>query len=221
MFFFSLDIFARADDLTVTGVGRVLVKATISEVRLGIEIEGKTSSEVQQAVAARLSPLLEKLKSMQVDKLQTSVVNVYSQYNNETPPALTGYRGRIDIAFEADTNKAPSLIDAAFKAGANQLVNLSLRPTATNLHEARLNALKEACDNALIEAKTVLDTLGLQSKRIVDVKIQPQQELAQAKNVEEKTIDSAFKTATSGQILEQEQPVHAAVSLVIELKEAP
>ena len=50
-------------ELVVTGFGKNTVKATIADVKIAIQMEGKSSSEAQQAVAVRLKPVLEQLKN--------------------------------------------------------------------------------------------------------------------------------------------------------------
>ena len=80
--------------ITVTGRGVESIPATLAQVSLGVEVQGKTAEEVQQAVAQRSSKVLALLKSRNVEKLQTTGVNlnpVYS-YNNNVQ-RLTGYTG--------------------------------------------------------------------------------------------------------------------------------
>src|SRR6476646_9674012 len=57
--------------LSVSGRGVESVSATLSEVNLGVEIQGKTAQEVQQEAARRSSAVVALLRSRNVEKLQT------------------------------------------------------------------------------------------------------------------------------------------------------
>jgi len=78
--------------LTVSGRGVESIPTTLSEVSLGVEIQGKTAQEVQHEAARRSSAVVALLKSRNVEKLQTTGIRlnpVYS-YNNNVQ-RITGY----------------------------------------------------------------------------------------------------------------------------------
>lgn len=58
--------------LTVTGKGVENIQTTIAEVTLGVEIQGRTASEVHQSVCSRSSAIIALLQSRNVEKLKTS-----------------------------------------------------------------------------------------------------------------------------------------------------
>ncbi|MCZ0905245.1 SIMPL domain-containing protein, partial [Microcoleus sp. HI-ES] len=78
--------------LTVTGRGVEAIPTTQTQVRLGVEVQGKTAAEVQQEAARRSSAVVELLRSRQVEKLETAGITlnpIYSYENNQQ--RLTGY----------------------------------------------------------------------------------------------------------------------------------
>ena len=60
----------RSKTLTVTGEGVVSIPTTLTQVSLGVEVQGETAVEVQQELARRSSALVALLRSRNVQKLQ-------------------------------------------------------------------------------------------------------------------------------------------------------
>lgn len=225
---------AQIRELTVTGLGKNTVSATIADVKIAIQVEGKTSQEAQQAVSLRLKTVIDRLKNSRVEKLQTSVVNIYTEYSSppgqtSTPttvlnpapaiaatPTITGYQANIEISFSSSSTDAPALIESAFKAGANQLINLSFRPTDENAAVGRLKALQDACQNAMLEAKSVVEALGIDASKILSVNIQPAVHVGTPTPSAEA---NAEIRSTGAEVLEQEQVIKAFVELKLEIKD--
>ncbi|WP_414576217.1 SIMPL domain-containing protein [Anabaena sp. CCY 9402-a] len=158
--------------LTVTGRGEESIPTTISEVSLGVEIQGKTAQEVQQEAARRSSAVVAFLKSRNVDKLQTTGIRlnpVYSYTNNVQ--RITGYAANNTVSFRITTEKAGTLLDEAVKAGATQINSIRFVATDEAIASARQQALKEATQEAQKQAEAVFNALGLQSKEVVSIQI--------------------------------------------------
>ena len=71
--------------LTVNGRRVEAIPTTLSQINLGVEVQGKTAQEVQKEAAQRASSIVALLKSRNVEKLQTTGINlnpVYSNNNN-------------------------------------------------------------------------------------------------------------------------------------------
>lgn len=204
-------------ELVVTGHGKATTKATIADVKIAIEMTGKSSNEVQQAVSVRLKPVLDQLRGAQVEKLQTSVINIYPDYTTPNSNTISEYRGRIDISFTTPTERAPDLIDKAFKAGVNQLVSLSFRAADNAASLTRLTALQFACQDAQREAKTVMETLGIDASRILYVNVHPSTTVAPVQASGQGSASSEIKAST--EILDQEQTIRAFVDIRFEIKE--
>ncbi|HIK05048.1 MAG TPA: SIMPL domain-containing protein [Trichormus sp. M33_DOE_039] len=158
--------------LTVTGKGEESIPTTISEVSLGVEIQGKTAQEVQQETARRSSAVVDFLRSRNVEKLQTTGIRlnpVYS-YNNNVQ-RITGYAANNTVSFRIPTEKAGTLLDEAVKAGATQINSISFVATDEAIASARQQALKEATQEAQKQAEAVFNSLGLKSKEVVSIQI--------------------------------------------------
>lgn len=201
--------------LSVTGQGRISVRATIAEVNIGVEAEGKTAQEVQQALANSLNAVLAKLKELQASRLETGTMNINPEYSNGNPPMIVKYRGRVEVRFQADATSAGEYIDQAISAGANLLNSITLKPSEAILQDARIAALQSACQTAMSEAKAVLTTLGLESAGIRQVNILEEN---QPHPFSQRHVLMAKSSENTTPVLEQEQSVSASVSLTLDLK---
>jgi uncharacterized protein len=217
--FFSWVIIAAAfaDEapslLTVMGQGKTTVKATLADIRMGVEVDGKTAVEVQRALADRLKPILDVLQKLKQEKVETSSMNIIPEYNKNEPPQIVGYRGVIEISVTKDASDAGQLIDEIFKAGANRLISISMKPSDAELHDARNASLQKACVNALEEAEIVSKALNLTTKGIHNVDIESGVTpgpipLGLARNMTFKT-----EMVSSTEILAQEQVISASVNV--------
>ncbi|ABA21086.1 Protein of unknown function DUF541 [Trichormus variabilis ATCC 29413] len=158
--------------LTVSGRGVESIPTTLSEVSLGVEIQGKTAQEVQQEAARRSSAVVALLKSRNVEKLQTTGIRlnpVYS-YNNNVQ-RITGYAASNTVSFRIATEKAGTLLDEAVKAGATQINGISFVATDEAIASARQQALKEATQDAQQQASAVFSSLGFQAKEVVSIQV--------------------------------------------------
>lgn len=158
--------------LTVSGRGMESVPTTLSQVSLGVEVQGKTAEEVQQEAAKRTSAVVALLKSRNVEKLETTGIRlnpVYSYTNNVQ--RITGYAASNTVSFRIATDKAGTLLDSAVKAGATQINGVSFIASDEAIAAARKVALKEATQDAQQQADAVFSALGLKSKEIVSIQV--------------------------------------------------
>ncbi|MBE9004973.1 SIMPL domain-containing protein [Fortiea sp. LEGE XX443] len=158
--------------LTVSGRGMESVATTLSQVNLGVEIQGKTAQEVQQEAAKRTSAVVALLKSRNVEKLETTGIRlnpVYSYTNNVQ--RITGYAASNTVSFRIVTEKAGTLLDDAVKAGATQINGVSFIASDEAIAAARKVALREATQDAQQQADAVFSSLGLKSKEIVSIQV--------------------------------------------------
>lgn len=158
--------------LTVTGRGIENVQTTKAQVRLGVEAQGKTASEVQQEVAQRSSAVVKLLQSRKVERLETTGINLspnYSYTNNKQQ--LVGYIGSNIVSFQVATAQSGALLDAAVKAGATRIDGISFIAADESINRARQQALREATQDALSQAKTILEFLNLTQREIVSIQV--------------------------------------------------
>ncbi|MEX0268885.1 SIMPL domain-containing protein [Leptolyngbyaceae cyanobacterium UHCC 1019] len=158
--------------LTVSGRGTEFVPTTLTQVRLGVEAQGKTANEVQKIVAQRSNAVVDLLKSRQVEKLETTGINLNPTYRYDNGnQTLTGYSASNIVSFRVVTSKAGALLDDAVKAGATRVDGVSFIATEGAIAGAQKVALKEATQDAQAQADAVLDVLNLTRKDIVGIQI--------------------------------------------------
>ncbi len=201
--------------LEVTGQGVISIPTNTAQIQVGIEIEGTTATEVQQAIAQRSSEVVEQLNQLGVIDLQTISISLFPEidYEQDDSPVV-GFIGRNELQFEIATEQAGETIDAAIQAGANIIQDVSFIAPETELNQARLDALELAVQDAQVKATSVLNNLGLQPLEIVDIDIievsSPRSNLP---FLEFEAADLAFDRSTP--IIGGDQDVIASVALDI------
>ncbi len=158
--------------LTVTGRGFEDIQTTIAQVRLGVEVEGKTANDVQREVARRSNSVVSFLKSRPVDKLETTGINLNPRYDyTNNRQTLVGYVGSNNVSFRVPTERAGEIIDEAVKAGASRIDSVSFTATDEATAAAQKRALQKATQEANAQADAVFSALNLTRKEIVNVQI--------------------------------------------------
>jgi uncharacterized protein len=159
--------------ISASGKGIVSIPTTLSQVRLAIEVQAKTPTAAQQEAARRSTRVVEYLKNQQVDKLQTTGINLNPTYTyppNGTPQ-ITGYTATNSISFRVTTERAGAILDAAVKSGATRIDGVSFVATDSAIASAQLQALKQATQDAQRQADAVLETLNLKRKEVIGIQI--------------------------------------------------
>jgi uncharacterized protein len=158
--------------LTVTGQGMESIPTTLTQVRLGVEVQGRTAEDVQQQAATRSSAVVNLLRSRNVQKLQTTGINLNPIYNYENnTQRITGYSATNIVSFEIPTAQAGTLLDDAVSAGATRIEGVSFIATDEAIATARQQALREATQEAQTQADTVLSALGLTRREVIGIQI--------------------------------------------------
>ncbi len=158
--------------LTVTGQCIEKIPATLANVQLGVEAQGKTAQQVQQEVAKRSTAVVALLKSRNVAKLQTTGINLSPQYDyNNGKQTLRGYQATNTVSFRVPTEQAGVIMDDAVKAGASRIDSVSFAATEEAIAAAQKVALRKATKNAQEQGAAVLDSLGLAPKEVVSIQL--------------------------------------------------
>lgn len=158
--------------LTVTGQGVEMIPTTLARVELGVEIQGKTATEVQQDVARRSTAVVELLRSRNVEKLETTGIQlnpVYSYENNVQ--RLTGYSASNTVSFRVPNEQAGKLLDDAVQAGATRINSVSFTASDNAISATQKQALQKATQDAQSQADAVLSVLNLTRKEIVNIEV--------------------------------------------------
>lgn len=158
--------------LTVSGRGFEDIQTTLAQVRLGVEVEGKTANDVQQEVARRSNAVVNFLRSRQVDKLETTGINLSPRYDyTNNRQTLVGYTGSNNVSFRVPTEKSGSIIDEAVKSGASRIDGVSFVASDDAIAAAQKQALRKATQEAQAQADAVFSALNLTRKEIVSVQV--------------------------------------------------
>jgi uncharacterized protein len=203
--------------LTVSGRGKEQVQTTLAQVRLGVEVQGKTAGEVQQEMARRSNAVVDLLRSRKVTKLETTGINLNPNYRyDDGKQTLTGYSASNIVSFQVETGKAGEIMDAAVKAGASRIDGVGFVASDDAIAAAQKTALRSATQDAQAQAQAVLSTLGLSSKEIIGIQINnavapPPRPVPFAAKVAQ---DSALAAAPPP-VVGGEQQIEAAVTLQI------
>ena len=200
--------------LTVTGQGIERIPTTLTQVQLGVEIQGKTATEVQREVAKRTSAVVDFLRSRKVERLQTAGIRLQPNYQyNNNERRLMGYIGTNTVSFRLQTEQVGALLDQAVKAGATRIDGVSFTATEEAISVAQKEALRQATTDAQQQADAVLGTLNFTAKEIVSIQVGganiPQPRMMQAAQF------SRAASEESTPVIGGEQTVRASVTLQI------
>lgn len=201
--------------LTVTGRGVESIQTTKTQVQLGVEVQGKSATGVQEDVAKRSAAVVQLLKSRNVEKLETSGITLNPIYSYEdNKQRLTGYSASNTVSFRLPTEQAGQLLDDAVKVGATRINGVSFTASEEAIASAQKQALRKATQEAQSQADAVLGSLNLTRKEIVSIQVNgatppPERLLFTGRDVVENRL--AAKTPVVG----GEQEVQASVTLQI------
>jgi len=201
--------------VTVTGRGTESIPTTLTQVRLGVEAQGKTANEVQQEVARRSNSVVALLRSRNVTRLETTGINLSPNYRyDKNVQTLEGYNASNIVSFRVETQKAGDILDDAVKAGASRIDSVSFIASDAAVANAQKVALRSATQDAQAQADAVLSALGLTRREVVNIQVNgafapPPRPLAR-----EKFSTDAVAAAPSP-VIGGEQEVQATVTLQI------
>jgi len=199
--------------LTVTGQAEERIPTTLTQVQLGVEIQGKTATEVQKQVAKQTTAVVDFLRSRNVQQLQTTGIALQPNYDySNNQRRLLGYIGINTVSFRLSTEQVGDLLDRAVQAGATRIDNISFTATETALTAAQKQALRLAVGDAQAQAEAVLQALNFKSQENVSIQINeasvPPPKVFQAEVM-------ADRAVASTPVIGGEQTVTASVTLQI------
>ena len=203
----------RLRTLTVTGRGIEAIPTTQTQVRLGVEVQGKTAAEVQQEAARRSSAVVELLRSRQVEKLETSGISLNPTYNDNNQQQITGYRATNTVTFRINTQSAGTLLDDAVKVGATRIDGVSFVATESAIEQAQKQALKKATQDAQSQADAVLSALNFKRGEILSIQVNGASAPPPVyRQIEARSANASFATTP---VVGGEQEIQASVTLQI------
>lgn len=156
--------------LAVTGSSLLSAEPNQVEVYIGVETEDPSAVTSQQTNANTMqavrSALLQHVAAGDIETTTFSV-SVIRDYRSQ-PYSIIGYRTtHLLKVTSSDTTKAGDLIDAAASAGANVVNGVSFSLTQDVRDQLRKEALTAAGENALEEAESIAEGLGVSIVTVV------------------------------------------------------
>ena len=144
------------DTLTVSGVGSVEAVPNEAEMSFGVETRRATAQAAVAANAQAMRKVIDALRQAGGRELATQWVSVYP-YTDESGQ-VNGYSASNSVSAVSDIADAPSLIDAAAEAGANQISGPGL--SSSNAEALYRQALADAVDEARLRAAALAKAAG-------------------------------------------------------------
>jgi uncharacterized protein len=169
---------ARADQapvssIRVTGEARITAKPDRVQIEVGVSNRAAQSQEAAAANARAVDAVLAAVRAAGGTSATLKTVSYtlnpdYQYHPNGEPPTLTGYSASniIEVTLD-DLNRIGAVLDAATRAGANQVQGI--RFTLRDEDAARAQALREAAVRARAEAEVLAQALNLRIERVLHV----------------------------------------------------
>ena len=147
-------------EITVTGNGSVDATPDSASFDFGVTSQGVTAAEALSRNSAEARAIVDALKNAGVDSsdIQTTQVSLWPQ-TSSNGTRITGYQASNSVQVTAPLGKAGALVDAAVRAGANNVEGPSLDTADRSaLYD---EALKQALVAAKGKAQAIANATGL------------------------------------------------------------
>lgn len=200
--------------LTVTGQGIERIPTSLTQVQLGVEVQGKTATEVQQQVARQTTAVVEFLRTRPIERLQTAGIGLQPNYDySNNQRRLLGFIGTNTVSFRIKTEQIGNLLDEAVQRGATRIDGISFTATDDAIATAQKEALRKATQDAQQQSDAVLRALNLTAKEVVSIQINNANP-PQPRFYNEQALAKASADVSSP-VIGGEQAVQASVTLQI------
>jgi uncharacterized protein YggE len=157
---------APAEGITVNGVGTVESVPDEAQMSFGVQTEAVTSREALARNSAQMERVLGALEAAGIAEkdVQTQDVSIWPKYDS-TGERAAGYTARNSVTVTIhELGKAGAVIDAATRAGANEVSGPMLSSSGRERLEAK--ALAAAVDNARQKAESLAKAAGVGLGRV-------------------------------------------------------
>lgn len=151
---------------SVTGEGKAEIKPDQATVNLGVQVQGSTTSEVQDKMNKAINAVTSAVKQQGIDPkdIQTAQYTINPTYDYSSgSQKITGYSGSTNVVVKVrDINKVNAVIDAATANGANQIGSPQFgnADKSTAEDQARALAIADAKKKAQAAASAAGFSLG-------------------------------------------------------------
>lgn len=156
------------EGITVTGIGRVETVPDEAEFSLGVTTKAATARGALSANAEQMREVIAALKAAGVAErdIQTRDVNVGPDYDGDAHPDEYVASNTVSVLVR-ELNRAGAVLDAAARAGANNVYGPSL--TRSNRESLEAKALADAVASARARAKALADAAGVELGRVTAI----------------------------------------------------
>jgi uncharacterized protein len=157
---------APSEGITVNGVGTVKAVPDEAQTSFGVQTEAATSQEALAGNSTQMERVLAALRAAGIAEkdIQTQDVSVWPRYDT-TGEEAEGYTARNSVTVTIhELDKAGAVIDAATRAGANEVSGPMLSSSGRERLEAK--ALEAAVDNARKKAEALAKAAGVGLGRV-------------------------------------------------------
>lgn len=161
----------RSNELSVVGEGKVDVVPDSATVDVGITVSDADSIEAaQKQINDTNNKIIAAMKNLGIDKknLKTANYSIYPNYDYEGDRSITGYGADVRITISiTDTARVSEVVDAATKAGANNVYGTSF--AIENPAKYREDARNKAIQNAREQANKIAKSLGIKLGKVTNI----------------------------------------------------
>lgn len=210
--------------LTAGGSSVILKPADRLSLRVGVITQDKTVESSMKANGEKMQKIIAKLKEIGLtdEEYQTGSFSIAPQYTqrpkeapNDWHPAVVGYEVRNMLSIHTNNLElAGSLIDAAGKAGANVIDDITF--SLQDPQKAQAEAIAKAVQQARGYAEAAAKEAQIQLRNVLDLVINPANINMRFPKAEQFAL-MAENTATP--ITPGDVEVSASVSIVYEIEE--
>jgi uncharacterized protein len=155
--------------ITVTGDGTVDATPDRASFDFGVTSQAATAADALSRNASEAQAIIDALKKAGIEPadIQTTEVSLWPQTSNDGTE-ITGYQASNSVQVTANVGKSGELVDAAVRAGANNVDGPNLDTAdKSSLYD---RALKDALADAKGKAQAIADGAGLTLDSVVSVR---------------------------------------------------
>ena len=160
--------------IVTQGAGEVRVAPDRAITRFGVQIDAADARTAQARVSETMQRVIQALRRLNIpenrigtERLDLSPVYEPLRPGQDTRPRLSGYRAANVVRVELDDiARLGPIIDAAVGAGANEVEGIAF--TITNEAPHRMEALRQASQEARTKAQAIAEALGVRLSALIE-----------------------------------------------------
>ncbi|GAC1344595.1 MAG: hypothetical protein NVSMB18_22500 [Acetobacteraceae bacterium] len=163
--------------ITTHATARTRLPNTVADISLGIEAHATTVAGLHKALADGSGPLLAYLRGAGAERVRTEQVTVTPDTETDRgrglPDRITGYTGRVGVAFRVAAEKLPEVLGGALSKGSNTVDGTVLSPRESEVEAARQQLAADAVRTALAQAARVAEAAARQTGAVRQILVDP------------------------------------------------